>query len=379
MYKNLGLAPSASRRLALSTLTHSSLAVTGSVLLSPLGNALAQTAPPLKVGFVYVTPIADAGWTAQHNLGRLYMEQALGAQVQTRFVDKVAEGADAERVIRDLAAQGSQLIFTTSFGYMDPTLKVAKEFPRVAFEHATGYKSAPNMANYNARFYEGRYLAGMVAAKMSRSGVAGYVAAFPIPEVLQGINAFMLGMQAVNPKAQIKVIWTSSWFDPGKERDAAFALINQSADVLTHHTDSTAVVQAADEKGVFSVGYHSDMSKFAPKGHLTAVTHHWGAYYTRVARAVLAGTWKPAQPGVWGGVADGFIKLAPLHSLVPKDFAASLAEREKAIVSGKFHPFSGRLIDNEGKERQASGLMTDQLLNQMNYYLVGVQGALPKA
>jgi basic membrane protein A and related proteins len=372
MYKNLGQRPCAARRLALK-----SLASTGFGLASPA--LLAQSQPgPLKIGFVFVTPVTETGWTAQHNLGRLHIEKALGSKVQTRYVENVPEGPDAERVIRDFASEGHQLIFTTSFGYMEPTLKVAKDYPKVAFEHVSGYKRAANVATVNARFYEGRYLAGMIAGKMSAGGVAGYVAAFPIPEVLQGINAFALGMQAVNPKALVKVIWTSSWFDPGKEREAAMTLINQGADVLAYHTGSSAVIQAAEEKGKFSIGYHSDMSKVAPKGQLVAVTHHWGDYYTGVARAVLAGTWKPSSPGLWGGVGEGFIKLAAIHPKVPADFLESVTRRTHEIATRKFHPFSGQLKDNEGGERQASGTLSDMQLGAMNYFVAGVQGSLPK-
>src|SRR5207302_9798001 len=222
------------------------------------------------------------------------------------YVENVPEGPDAERVIRDLAQQGYGLIFTPSFGYMEPTLKVAKDFPGVKFESITGYKTTPNVATANARYYEGRYLAGVVAGRMTKTNVAGYVAGFPIPEVLQGINAFTLGMRSVNPKAEVRVIWTNSWYDPGREREAANTLISQGADVLTHHTDSTAVVQAAEEKGKYAFGYHSDMSKYGPHAQLTATTHQWGAYYTKIAQEVIAGTWKPGS--VWGGIKDGMIK-----------------------------------------------------------------------
>jgi basic membrane protein A and related proteins len=350
---------------------------TAAISLSLSTASFAQAKEPLKVGFVYVTPIGEAGWTTQHNQGRQEMEKVLGNKVKVTVVENVPEGADAERVIRDLAAQGNKLVFTTSFGYMEPTLKVAKEFPATHFEHATGFKSAANVGNYNARFYEGRYLAGMVAGKMTKTNVAGYVAAFPIPEVLQGINAFTLGMRAVNPKAEVKVVWTSSWYDPPKERDAAVALMNQSADVLTHHTDSTAVVQASEEKGKMSVGYHSNMAKFGPKGQLTSVTHHWGAYYTRQAQAVIDGKYK-TQAGLWGGIKDGFIKLGPMGASVPKDVAALVQAKEKEIAAGSFHPFSDKIADNEGKERQASGNMTDKALGEMNYYVAGVQGKLPQ-
>ena len=331
---------------------------------------------PLQVGFVYVSPIADAGWTTQHNLGRLELEKALGARVATRFVEKVDEGPDAERVIRDFAAQGCRLIFTTSFGYMEPTIRVARQFPGVVFEHATGYKTAPNVGVYNARFYEGRYLAGMVAGAMSKSGVAGCVAAFPIPEVLQGINAFTMGMRVVNPRAQMKLVWVNSWYDPGRERDAAFTLMNQGADVLTHHTDSTAVVAAAEEKGRYSIGYHSDMSRFGPKGHLTAVSHHWGAYYTKVARSVIDGQWKPAV--TWGGIRDGFVRLEALHASVPAPVRARVSARRDEIAAGRFHPFSGQLLDNEGRVRQDAGTMSDEALNRIDWYAQGVVGSLPK-
>ncbi len=342
----------------------------------PGASAYAQSAStPLKVAFVYVGPIGEAGWTTQHDRGRRELESALAGKVVTSYVEKVAEGADAERVIRDLAAQGNQLIFTTSFGYMDPTNRVARQFPKVVFEHATGYKTAPNVGIYNARFYEGRYLAGMVAGRMTKTNVAGYVAAFPIPEVLQGINAFTMGMRAVNPKAELKVVWVNSWYDPGRERDAANALMNQGADVLTHHTDSTATVSAAEEKGRYSIGYHSDMSKFGPKGELTAVSHHWGEFYTRTARSVIDGTWKSSS--VWGGMREGFVRLEPFNAVVGADVRKQVEARQAEIVAGRFHPFSGRIVDNTGKVRQESGTLTDEALNRMDYYVQGVQGQLP--
>jgi basic membrane protein A len=339
------------------------------------GAALAQA--PLKVGFVYVSPVGDAGWTYQHDQGRKEMEKALSGKVETKFVENVPEGADAERVIRELASSGNKLIFTTSFGYMNPTVKVAAQFPNNVFEHATGYKTAKNVGIYNARFYEGRYLCGVIAGKMTKSNVAGYVAAFPIPEVVQGINAFTQGMRSVNPKAELKVIWTNSWYDPGREREAANTLISQGADVLTHHTDSTAVVQAAEEKGKYAFGYHSDMSKYGAHAHLTATTHQWGAYYTKIAQEVIAGNWKSAS--VWGGIKDGMIKLAPLNPAVPKDVATLVAAKEKDIAAGKLHPFQGPLKDNSGKERVAAGkTMSDDEMQKMDFYVEGVQGSLPK-
>jgi len=335
----------------------------------------AKKAEPLKVGFVYVSPVGDAGWTAQHDAGRREMEQALAGKVVTTFVEKVPEGADAERVIRDLAAQGNKLIFTTSFGFMNPTIKVAEEFPDVKFEHATGYKTAANVGTYNIRFYEGRYLAGIVAGRMTKTNTLGYVAAFPIPEVLQGINAFTLGARSVNPKAQVRVIWVNSWYDPGKERDAANTLIGQGADVLTHHTDSTAVVAAAEEKGKMAVAYHSNMSKFAPKAQIAAVTHHWGAYYTKVAQSVLDGTWKPSN--LWGGMKDGMIKLEAISPSVPKDVVDLVKAKEAEIITGKCHPFTGPIRTNTGKEVIASGHLTDEQLGKMDFYVEGVVGKVP--
>ena len=343
-----------------------------------LGATLAGAADvPLKVAFVYVSPISDAGWTFQHDSGRKEMEKALAGKVVTKYVENVPEGADAERVIRELAQSGNTLIFTTSFGYMNPTLKVAQQFPKADFEHATGYKTDKNLGIYNARFYEGRYLAGIVAGKMTKSNVAGYVAAFPIPEVVMGINAFTRGMKSVNPKAEVKVVWTNSWYDPGREREAADTLISQGADVLTHHTDSTAVVQAAEAKKMYSIGYHSDMSKYGPNSELTAVTHQWGAYYTRVAQEAIAGKWKPDN--VWGGIKEGMIKMAPFNAVVPKDTQDLVNKTSADIAAGKFHPFTGPLKDNEGKERLAAGkVMGDDVLSKMDYYVEGVQGKLPK-
>ena len=358
------------RRMTLAALAACSVAL---ALPAP-----AQAPAPLKIGFIYVSPIGDAGWTHQHDIARLAMEKNLAGKVTTKYVENVPEGADAERVIRELAQSGHQLIFTTSFGYMNPTLKVAQQFPNVKFEHATGYKTAPNMGTYNARFYEGRYLAGIVAGYMTKTNTAGYVAAFPIPEVVMGINAFARGMRSVNPKAEVKVVWVNSWFDPGKERTAAETLISQGADVVTHHTDSTAAVQAAEAKGVYAVAYHSDMSKYGPKAQLTAVTHNWGAYYTKVAQSAVEGKWKPDN--LWGGIKEGMIRLAPYNPAVPTNVRAEVTKVETAIREGKFHPFTGPVKDNEGKERIASGKTIDDVtLNKMDYYVEGVQGKLPSS
>jgi basic membrane protein A len=353
----------------------STAVVAGASLVPTL--ARAQGAGPIKAGYVYVSPIGDAGWTFQHDLGRREMEQALGAKVQTRFIESVPEGADAERVIRELAQSGHSVIFGTSFGYMNYMERIAKQFPKIAFVHATGYKRGPNLGTYNARFYEGRYLTGLVAGRMTQSNILGYVAAFPIPEVLQGINAFTMAARSINPKVEVRVVWVNSWYDPGKERDAANTLMAQGADVVTHHTDSTAAVQAAQERGRYAIGYHSDMSKYGAKAHLTATTHHWGAFYTRTINEAIAGTWKPGN--LWGGFKEGMVKLAPLNPAVPADVRERVARIEADLTSGKFHPFSGQIVDQDGKERLAAGqTMDDDTLNRMDYYVQGVASRLPK-
>jgi simple sugar transport system substrate-binding protein len=342
--------------------------------------ALAQGAAsgPLKVGFVYVSPIGDAGWTYQHDLGRKEMEAALAGKVQTKYIENVQEGPDAERVFRELATSGHGLVFGTSFGYMNYMEKVARQFPNVIFEHATGYKTGKNLGIYNARFYEGRYLCGLIAGRMTKSNVLGYVAAFPIPEVLQGINAFTRGARSVNPKAELRVVWVNSWYDPGKEREAANTLLSQQADVITHHTDSTAVVQAAEARGAMAFGYHSDMSKFGAKAHLTASTHVWGKYYTDTVQSVLAGKWKSGS--VWGGIKDGFIRLAPLNASVPAAVKDEVAKAEAGIKAGTFHPFAGPVKDQSGKVVAPSGRnLSDEELGKMNYYVEGVASPLPKS
>ena len=346
---------------------------------SPLSFAQATTpaALPVKAGFVYVSPITEAGWTKQHDEGRKAVEKALGDQVKTTFVADVPEGADAERVIRDLAQQGHQIIFTPSFGYMEPTLKVAREFPNVKFESVTGYKTAPNVAVSNARYYEGRYLAGVAAGRMTQTNVAGYVAGFPIPEVLQGINAFTLGMRSVNPKATVKVVWLNAWFDPPREREAAMTLFNQDVDVVAFHTGSTAVMAAAQERGKMAVAYHSDMRKVGPDAQIIAVTHQWGDYYTRRVKAVLDGSWKSGS--VWGGVKEGMIRVGDFGPKVPKKVQDEVLGLQKAVGSGKLVPFAGPITDNEGREVLPKGqhLSDEQILN-MNWLVQGVVGKISR-
>ena len=338
------------------------------------------TQAPLKVGFVYVTPVLDVGWTRQHDEGRKAVEAALGRQVQTTVVADVPESADAERVIRDLATTGHQLIFTTSFGYMEPTLRVARDFPQVRFESITGYKTAPNVATANARYYEGRYLAGIAAARMSKAGVAGYVAGFPIPEVLQGINAFTLGMRSVNPQATVKVVWLNAWFDPPRERDAAMALFNDGVDVLSFHTATNAAMVAAQERGKLAIAYHSDMRKVGPDAQILAVTHQWGGYYAQRAQAVRDGSWKSGS--VWGGVREGMIRVEGFGSKVPKAVQDEVLARQKDIGAGRLHPFHAKAAavrDNQGREVIAKGqTLPDAQILQMNWLAEGVQGQLPK-
>ncbi|MDP1831833.1 MAG: BMP family ABC transporter substrate-binding protein [Geothrix sp.] len=364
------------RKLALATLGGAALLASTPLMGAP------PAAAPIKIGYVYVSPVGDAGWTFQHDQGRKQMEAALQGAVTTKFIENVPEGADAERIIRQLAQDGNQIIFTTSFGYMNQTAKVAAAFPNAIFLHATGYKQGKNLGTYNARFYEGRYLNGVIAGKMTKTNIAGYVGAFPIPEVMQGINAFTRGMKSVNPKAEVRVIWVNSWFDPGKEREAAMTLISQGADMITHHTDSTAAVQAAEEKhkekGTWAFSYHSDMAKYGPTAQLTGTTHIWGDFYTKVVKEVLDKKWKGTH--VWGGFKDGMIKLAPLSPAIPADLKKTILRMEADITAGRLHPFAGPVVDQDGKERVPKGQnMTDADMGAMNYYVQGVASTLPKS
>jgi basic membrane protein A and related proteins len=369
MYKNL-----VARRAC-------ALAVTCFFFSAPL-MAQAQTAgsatsggKPLKAAFVYVAPLTDAGWVRQHEEGRLAVQAALGPRVQTRFVENVAEGPDAERVIRDLAQQGHRIIFTPSFGYMEPTLKVAKEFPDVKFESITGYKTAPNVAAANARYYEGRYLAGVAAGRMATK--AGYVAGFPIPEVIQGINAFTLGMRSVNPAATVRVVWLGEWFNPPRERDAAMTLMNQGAEVLAFHTGSTAVMVAAQERGRLAVAYHSDMRSVAPDAQVVAVTHRWGDYYTSRVQAVLDGSWQSAS--VWGGVKDGMIRVDGFGRKVPSAVRQEVLARQADMAAGRLQVFTAKapVFNNEGQLAIAAGQsLSDADILNMNWLVKGVLAKL---
>lgn len=333
-------------------------------------------ADPLKVGFVYVGPVGDHGWTYRHDLGRQAIENALGKKIKTTFVESVKEGPDAERVINQLASTGHKLIFTTSFGFMNPTLKVAKRHTGVQFEHATGYKRADNVSTYMARFYEGRYVAGVIAGKMSKSNIVGYVGSFPIPEVVRGINAFLLGAHSVNPSMKVKVVWVNTWYDPGKEADAAKALIDQGADVITQHTDSPAPLQVAENRGVVGFGQASDMIAFAPKAQLTAIINDWDSYYVDRTKAALDGSWKTSN--TWGGFKDGMVRMAAFTNM-PQNLAALANKTVSAITDASIHPFQGPIRDQGGKIRVKAGeRLTDSDLLSMNWYVWGVEGQLPK-
>ncbi len=335
----------------------------------------AQAQEKLKACWVYVGPIGDFGYSYQHDQGRLAVEKEFGDKVETAYLENVAEGPDAERAFERLAREGCKIIFGTSFGFMDAELKVAKRFPDIKFEHATGYKMADNMGIYNARFYEGRYVIGQIAAKQSKTGVAGYIVSFPIPEVVMGINAFMLGAQSVNPDFKAKIVWVNSWFDPGKEADAAKALFDQGADIIVQHTDSTAPLQVAQERGLHGFGQASDMIKFAPKAQYTAIVDDWGPYYIERIGEVLAGTWKPEDR--WEGIKEGAVHMADYTNL-PDDVVA-MAKETAAKIAGGWNPFTGPVAKQDGSEWLKDGeVADDKTLLGMNFYVKGVDDKLPQ-
>ncbi len=347
------------------------VAVVGSLLAA--GTASAED----KVGFVYVGPVGDHGWTYRHDIGRQAVQKALGDKVKTTFVESVKEGPDSERVIRQMAAQGHKIIFTTSFGFMNPTLKVAKQFPNVKFEHATGYKRSKNVSTYSGRFYEGRYVIGKIAGKMTKSNVIGYVGSFPIPEVVRGINAVALAAKSVNPDIQIKIAWVNTWYDPGKEGDAAKALIDQGADIILQHTDSPAPLQVAESRGVWAVGQASDMHHFAPKAQLTAIIDNWDKYYVERTKAALDGSWKSGD--TWAGLKSGMVELSKYNEAIPADVVKLAEETRKGIIDGSIKPFAGPFNKQDGTEAVAAGKeLDDGVLLGMDWYVEGVQGKLPK-
>ncbi|HTF00460.1 MAG TPA: BMP family ABC transporter substrate-binding protein [Bradyrhizobium sp.] len=336
----------------------------------------ASAADKLKVGFIYLGPIGDLGWTYQHDLARQAVVKEFGDKIETTFLENVSEGPDSERSIEQLARAGNKLIFTTSFGYMEPTLKVAKKYPNVHFEHATGYKRDKNMSTYSGRFYEGRYIQGIIAAKMSKAGVLGYIGSFPIPEVISGINATMLGAHTINPNIKVKIIWANSWFDPGKEADAAKALLDQGADVIMQHTDSPAAMQIASERGKLAFGQDSEMIKFGPKAQLTSIMDNWAPYYIARVKAELDGTWKSEDE--WGGLKSKMVVMAP-YTNMPDDVKKLAEETEAAITEGKLFPFKCPVVGQDGKEVECKGgdhLADGQVLG-MNFYVKGIDDKIP--
>ncbi|MDE1998725.1 MAG: BMP family ABC transporter substrate-binding protein [Burkholderiales bacterium] len=331
---------------------------------------------PLKIAFAYVGPVGDAGWTYAHDQGRQAIEKEFGDKVKTTFVEKVPEGPDAERVLRDLVSQGNKLIFGTTFGYMEPMLKVAADNKDVKFEHATGYKTADNMRTYDSRTYEGAYMAGVIAGGMTKTNVLGVVGSIPIPEVIRNIDSFTLGAQSVNPKIKTKVVWVNGWFDPPKETEGAQSLINQGADVLFQNTDSPAVLQTAEKAGKFAFGWDSDMSKFGPKAHLASSIINWGPYYIKATKDVLDGTWKTGA--VWWGVKEGAIDLVSISDQVPADVKAKVEAVKSGLKDGSFVIWKGPIKGQDGKDVLAKDAVADDgFLHGINFYVKGVEGSIP--
>ena len=330
-----------------------------------------------KVGFVYVGPVGDGGWTYEHDQGRLAVEAEFGDQVETVFVENVAEGPDSERVMTQMALDGADLIFTTSFGFMDPTINVAKKFPNVKFEHATGYKRSDNVSSYSARFYEGRAVQGHIAGNMTESNIVGYIGSFPIPEVIRGINASYLHAKKVNPDVEFKIIWVYTWFDPAKEADAAKTLIDQGADIILQHTDSTAPQAAAAEAGnVVTFGQASDMSEYAPFPRVSSIIDNWSPYYIARTKAVIDGTWTSVD--TWDGISTGMVEIGEISDRVPADVKAEAEAMAASIGAGEYHPFTGPITKQDGTAWLADGEVADDgTLAGMNFYVEGIEGEIP--
>ncbi|MBZ0129264.1 MAG: BMP family ABC transporter substrate-binding protein [Rhodobacteraceae bacterium] len=342
-----------------------------------LGLAGASGAEPLKVGFIYVGPVGDLGWSYQHDLGRQAIEAHFGDQVETSYVESVPEGSDAERVLTQMARSGTKLIFTTSFGYMDPTLNVAAKFPDVKFEHATGYKRADNVSTYSGRFYEGRTVLGHIAGHMTKTNTIGYIASYPIPEVVRGINSAYLAAKAVNPDVKFKIVWAFTWFDPGKEADAANALIEQGADVIMQHTDSPAAMTIAEGKGIYAFGQASDMMQFGPNARLSSIIDNWDPYYISRVQAVLDGTW--VSTDTWDGIGAGMTGIGEFNKNIPDAVKASAAKLKDDLASGAVHSFTGPINKQDGSPWLAAGEIADDgTLLGMDFYVEGIEGELPK-
>ena len=348
---------------------------TAAAAAAPAAAAPAK-AEPLKVAFAYVGPVGDGGWTFAHDNARKAVEKEFGDRVVTSFVEKVPESADAERVFRDLAGQGNKVIFGTTFGYMEPMLKIAPDFKDIKFEHATGYKTAENMRTYDSRTYEGAYMAGVIAGKMTKTNTLGVVGSIPIPEVIRNINSFTMGAQSVNPKIKTKVVWVNEWFNPPKETEAATALINGGADVLMQNTDSPAVLKTAQEKGKRAFGWDSDMTAYGPKAHLGSAIINWAPYYIKATKDALDGKW--ATGSSWWGVKEGAIDMVSMAEDVPADIKAKIEEIKTGLKAGTFHPWTGPIVDQAGKELIAKGATADdKFLSGVNFYVKGVEGKVP--
>lgn len=340
-------------------------------------SAAAPKPEPLKIAFAYVGPVGDGGWTFAHDNARKALEKEFGDKIQTSFVEKVPEAADAERVFRDMASQGNKLIFGTTFGYMEPMLKVAGDTKDVKFEHATGYKQADNMRTYDSRTYEGAYMAGVIAGKMSKTGTLGVVGSVPIPEVVRNINSFTLGAQSVNPKVKTKVVWVNEWFNPPKETEAATALINGGADVLFQNTDSSAVLQTAEKMGKRAFGWDSDMTAYGPKAHLASAVINWGPYYVKAVGEALEGKWK-GNTAAWWGVKEGAIDIVSIAADVPDDTKKRIDEVKAGLKDGSFSIWKGPITDNTGKELLAKDVVADdKFLGGLKTYVKGVEGKVP--
>lgn len=351
------------------------LLTSAAVVLGLAAGAAAQDRT--KVGFIYVGPIGDGGWTYEHDKARLAVEEHFGDRVETVYQESVPEGADAERAISQMALQGADLIFTTSFGFMEPTLAVAEKFPDVKFEHATGYKTAPNVSTYSARFYEGRAVQGHIAGRMTETDTIGYIASFPIPEVIRGINAAFLHARKVNPEVEFKIIWAYTWFDPAKEADAATALIEQGADVILQHTDSTAPQAAAEKAGdVITFGQASDMAEYAPMPRVSSIIDNWAPYYIDRVQAVMDGTWESQQ--VWHGIAEGMVEIGEITDAVPADVRDEAQALEASMAEGEYHPFTGPIARQDGSAWLAEGeTADDDTLLGMDFYVEGISGQIP--
>lgn len=332
---------------------------------------------PLKIAFIYVGPVGDSGWTYTHNLGRLYVQKIFGDKIQTTYIESVPEGAGAISVLKSLANHGYNLIYTTSFSYMEQTAEVAKLFPKVIFENCSGYLTRANMGDYFGRIYQSEFLTGLIAGAMTKSGKIGYVAAYPIPEVVRGINAFTIGVRMVNPRAEVHVVWVNSWYDPPTEKEAALSLINAGCDVIKSETDSAAPLQAAEQKHVYAIGYNADMKKFAPNYYLTSAIFNWGVFYEKDIKEIMNGTWKPEK--FWGGLDTGVVDIAPMTKLVPPQTQKLVEAMKEELKSHEFHVFEGPIYNQKGKLAIPSGKMaTDKELLSMNWFVQGVVGSIPK-